>query len=187
MQSLPSELKHLIIELSSGSPNSLAALARTHTSFQRKAEKALYDTISVFTSSDKSLKCMETLATNPEKAALVHFLIIEYARDTNIENRRVTTYLSKSLINMHSLSDFRIRSRPSNEAEMMGLGKILGSVCKNYISSKPINDSTGDTVEVIFDYTLFTATTFSIFLKSLRVNPSCRYLDYIPLAVRFTS
>ena len=65
-----------------------------------------YDTISIFASSDDSFKCMKTLATNPEKVALVRFLIIEYVRD-NIENRRVTTYLLKNLINMHSLFDFR--------------------------------------------------------------------------------
>ena len=187
MPSLPSELKCLIVELCSGSPSSLAALARTHTSYQREAEKVLYDTISIFTSSNESLKCMETLATNPEKAALVHFLIIEYARDNYIENRRVTTYLSKSLINMHSLSDFRVRSHPGNEAEMSGLGNIMWSVCKYLIFSKPSNDSVGDTVKVIFDYTLFTATTFSTFLKSLRLKPNCRYLDYIPLVVRETS
>ena len=34
-------------------------------------------------------------------------------------------------------------------------------------------------MDVIFDYELFTATTFSTFLKSLRVKPNCRYLDYI--------
>jgi len=122
---LPSELKCLIVELSSGSPNSLAALARTHTSYQREAERALYDNIFIFTLRDDSLKCMETLATNPEKAALVRFLTVEYARDNTVKNRRVTTYLSKSLINMHSLSDFRIRSRPGDEAQMKGLGKIL--------------------------------------------------------------
>ena len=65
---------------------------------------------------------MENLATNKEKTALVRFLI-EYARDKNIENRRVTTYLSKKPNQYtHSLSDFRVRSRPSNEA---GLAKIL--------------------------------------------------------------
>ena len=103
----------------------MAALARTHTSFQREAEKALYDTISIFSGGKDSLKCMETLATNPKKAALVRFLIIEYARHDKVENRKVTTYLSKSLINMHSLSDFRVRSRPGGEVEMKGLGKTL--------------------------------------------------------------
>ena len=149
----------------------------------------LYDTIPIFTSSNESLKCMETLATNPEKAGLARFLIIEYARDNYIENRRMTTYLrlSKSIINMHSLSDFRVRSHPGNEVEMSGLGKIMWSVCKYLIFSKPSNDSVGDTVKVIFDYTFFTATTFSTFLKSLRLKPNCRYLDYIPLAVRETS
>ena len=68
MQSLPAELKCHIVKLSSGSPNILAALARTHTSFQREAEKALYDTLFfIFAYSDDSLKCMETLATNSEK------------------------------------------------------------------------------------------------------------------------
>src|ERR1700734_2845508 len=98
MQLLPAELKHHIVELSSGSPSSLAALARTHSTFQREAEKALYDTLSIFASSDDSLKCMETLATNLEKAALVRSLFVEYARDNITKNRVVTTYLSLSLI-----------------------------------------------------------------------------------------
>ena len=132
MQLLPSELKHLIVELSSGSPNSLAALARTHTAYRREAERALYNTLTIYASSDDSLKCMETLATNPEKAALVRFLIIEYAHGNINKNRRVMTFLSKSLINMHSLSDLRVRSwRGEAEAELMkGLGEILWSVYK---------------------------------------------------------
>ena len=136
MQSLPSELKHHIVELSSESPNSLAALARTHTSYQREAERALYDTLSIFTSSDDSLKCMETLATNPEKAALVRFLTIKYDHDDINKNQRVTKYLFKSLINMHSLSDFRVRSRLGKEAQTKGLSKILWSVCKILTFSK---------------------------------------------------
>ena len=139
MQLLPAELKHHIVRLSSGSLNSLAALARTHTTYQREAEKALYDTLFICTDSDDSMKCMETLATNPGKAALVRFLTVEYTRD-NIRNnnRKITTYLSKSLINMHSLSDFRVRSRPGDKEEKMikGLSKILWSVRKISIFSK---------------------------------------------------
>jgi len=82
----------------------------------------LYHTISISASSDDSLKCMETLATNSEKAALVGFLTIEYFYDID-KNQRVMTYLLKSLINMHSLSDFRIRSRV--EMHTKGLGNIL--------------------------------------------------------------
>ena len=130
MQLLPFELKHLIVELSSGSPNSLAALARTHPAYRREAERALYDTLTIYASNDDSLKCMETLATNPEKALLVHFLTVEYAHEIFGTNQRVTTYLSKSLINMHTLSDFRIRCRPGGEEMMKDLGKILWSVCK---------------------------------------------------------
>jgi hypothetical protein len=130
MQLLPSELKCLIVKLSSESRNgrnSLAALARTHTAYQREAEKALYETLYIRTSSDNSLKCMETLAKNSEKAGLVRLLVIEYAHYNTRKNRKVTTYLSKSLINMHSLSDFRVRSWPGGvEAQsIMGLGKIL--------------------------------------------------------------
>jgi hypothetical protein len=130
---------HIIVELSSGSPDSLAALARTHTAFQREAEKALYDTLYICASSEDSLKCMETLASNPEKAALVRFLTVEYTHNVN-ENceHRVSTYLLKSLINMHSLSDFRLRSRLRNsgEAWLKGLSKILWSVYKILIFSK---------------------------------------------------
>jgi len=136
---LPLELVYFIVELSSGSPSSLAALARTHSSYQRKAEKALYDTLCICVSSEDSLKCMETLASNPEKAALVRFLTIEYINNSESESEsrdrervgRATTYLSKSLINMHSLSDFRLRSRLFNlgNAWMKGLSKIL---CEDY-------------------------------------------------------
>ena len=185
MQLLPSELKHHIIEQSSDSPSSLAALALTHTSYRSEAEKALYHTLSIHASRNNSMKCMETLATNSEKAALVHFLIIDYAQNNISKNQRLTTYLSQSLINMHSLSDLRIRSRPIEvrpdgvKAEMIeSLGRILWSVCNNFDLIKT-NDSDGDTVKVIFDYMLFTATTFSTYLKSLRVKPICRYLEYI--------
>ena len=134
MQLLPLELKHLIVELSSGSPNSLAALARTHTAYRSEAERVLYDTLTIYGSSDDSLKCMKTLATNPEKAALVRFLTIDlgYSRDKLIDEniRKVMTYLSNSLINMHSLSDFRVKSRAGdNESEMKDLDNILWSVC----------------------------------------------------------
>jgi hypothetical protein len=108
----------------------LAALARTHTAFQREAEKALYDTVYIYTDDDNSLKCMETLATNSEKAGLVRFLIFEYTSDNIRKIQRVTTYLSKSLINMQSLSDFRIRSRPGKEEIITDLDKILWSVVK---------------------------------------------------------
>ena len=138
MQLLPAELKHLIVELSSD--DSLAALARTHSTFQRVAEKALYDTISIYASSNDSLRCVETLAQNSEKAGFVRFLTIEYTYNEYINlNRIATTNLLKSLINMHSLSDFRIRSRSSSKAEiqmMEGLAKIVWSVYELFISSR---------------------------------------------------
>ena len=185
MKLLPSELKCHIVQLSSGSPSSLAALARTHTSYRREAEKALYNTLSIHASRSDSMKCMETLVTNSEKAALVHFLTIDYAQNNISKNRRLTDYLSRSLINMHSLSDFRIRSRPvevhPTEVQALlvqGLGEILWSVCKKF-DLLQTNDSAGDAVKIIFDYMLFTATTFLTYLKSLRVKPIYRYLEYI--------
>ena len=137
MQSLPAELKrHIVLKLSSGSPSSLAALARTHTAYQREAEKALYDTLYISASSDDSLICMKTLATNSEKAALVRFLTIEFDSDNTI-NPRMLTYVSKGLINMHCLSDFRVRSCPDPGVKLMKvLDKTLRSVCNILISSK---------------------------------------------------
>jgi hypothetical protein len=142
MELLPSELKHIIVELCSSSSNSLAALARTHSTYQREAEWALYNTLSIYAYyADNSLKCLETLATNSDKAILVRNLTIEYARDNNDVNRRVTTYLSKSLINMHTLSDFRIRFRPGDEAKVKkSLGKILWSACNILIFSKLVSN-----------------------------------------------
>ena len=136
MQLLPPELKCLITELSSHNTGSLAALARTHTAYKREAERALYDTLLINVDADNSLKCMGTLARNQEKAALVRFLIIEYPRNYNkLKHQRLTTYLSKSLINMQSLSDYRIISWPLDEPEMASMGKILWSVCKILIFS----------------------------------------------------
>ena len=131
MQLLPAELKCRIVELSSGSPNSLTALARTHTAYQREAERALYHTLHVHASSKDSLKCLETLATNSEKAALVRFLSIEFLHDDVYRNRRLSTYLAKSLINMHSLSDLCARSPGRYKSEMIEhLVEILWSVVK---------------------------------------------------------
>ena len=197
MQLLPSEIKCLIVDLvspGSSSPStptrSLAALARTHSAFQREAERALYGTLFIYAFTNKSLKCMETLATNQEKAALVRFLSIVYTcfnKTTKPMNQILRTYLSKILINMHSLSDFRVKSLPGGreaEGEMMrGLGKILWSVCKILILSKLSNNSGDDKVKVIFDCTLFSAAMLSTFRKSLRVKPNCRYLDYILVAL----
>ena len=127
MQLLPSELKCLIVELCSDSPNSLAALARTHSAIQREAEIALYDTIFIDATINTFLKCMKTLAKNPEKAAFVRSLVVEYACDT-LCSRRATNYLLRGLINMDSLSDFRVRWHYPEEQMMVGLDKILWSV-----------------------------------------------------------
>ena len=100
---LPSELKHRIVELSSH--DSLASLARTHTAYRREAEQALYRTLSY-----PSLKCLETLAANSEKAGFVRFLTVE-CHCGRIENDNywpAMNYLLRSLVDMHSLSDFRL-------------------------------------------------------------------------------
>lgn len=158
MQLLPLELKCLIVELCSGSPSNLAALARTHPAFQSEAEKVLYDTIFIRSSEDNSLKCMRTLVKFSEKATFVRSLTVEYdfnsknrKRRNNNRNHRVTNYLLKSLINMDSLSDFRVKSRLDKAAQMMkGLDEILWSVYEILILLKT-NDFTGDSVRVIFD------------------------------------
>ena len=133
MQLLPSELKCIIAKLlaqavsESKSLGNLASLARTHTAFQREAEMMLYDTLYIYCNSSESLKCVATLATNPEKAALVRSLTVEYKCYNTKKNRKVTTYLSKSLVNMHILSDLRIKS-PIGGVEsqaIKGLGKII--------------------------------------------------------------
>ena len=114
-------LKHRIAELSSH--DSLASLARTHTAVQREAEQALYRTLSY-----PSLKCLETLATNSEKAGFVRFLAMGYAND---DYWRSIDYLLKALVDMHSLSDFRLRMTcPCYEDQpwVKSLDKILWSV-----------------------------------------------------------
>ena len=130
MQLLPLEILLLIVELSSGSPSSLAALARTHPTCQREAERALYDSLSINDYNDNPLKCLETLATNSEKAALVRFLTIEYGYNNFDYNQRLTINMSKRLINMRSLSDFRIRCLSCDATLRRYLGKILRSVYK---------------------------------------------------------
>ena len=93
---LPLELKLRIAELSPH--DTLAALARTHTTFQREAEQALYRTIF-----NPSWKCLQTLATNSEKAGFVHFLAMDCRGDHLINNN-----LFNALVKMHFLSDFRL-------------------------------------------------------------------------------
>jgi hypothetical protein len=88
------------------------------------------------------LKCMKTLVTNSKKAALVRFLTVtidsEYTSgDIDLYRQgRVTDYLSKSLNNMHSLSDLRILRSHGNGLRMKKLDKILRSVYEILIFSK---------------------------------------------------
>ena len=118
---LPSELKHRIAELSSH--DSLASLARTHTAIQTQAEQALYGTLSY-----PSMRCLETLATNSEKAGFVRFLKV--ASECVIDDHlRAMDYLLKALVNMHSLSDFRLPDeRQLSEKTLNSLNKVLWSV-----------------------------------------------------------
>ena len=126
---LPSELKHRIVELSSH--DSLAALARTHTAYQREAEQALYRTLS-----NPSFYCLQTLATNSEKAGFVRFLAVEcayYENNYPWQQWRAMSYLLSALVNMHSLSDFRLRMPRSHEVQPWmesddSLDKIFWSV-----------------------------------------------------------
>ena len=131
---LPSELKHSIAELSS--QDTLASLARTHTTLRREAEEALYRTLS-----NPSLKCLETLATNSEKAGFVHFLTMKCfnrkkkKKKKDDDHWRATMeYLLNALVNMHRLSDFRLRflrgydSRVRWQPWIESLDKILWSV-----------------------------------------------------------
>ena len=116
---LPPELKHRIVELSSH--DSLASLTRTHTTYQREAEQALYHTLS-----NPCLNCLETLSKNSEKAGFVRFLTMDNENDNYW---REMDYLLNALVNMYSLSDFRVR-KPRYEAQpwIECLDKILWSV-----------------------------------------------------------
>ncbi|KAF8070741.1 hypothetical protein FPV67DRAFT_1041153 [Lyophyllum atratum] len=106
MQILPQELKHHIISFCT--PRDLSCLARVHTSYQREAERLLYHNLSVQTGS-KQVSCLDTLSKNPEKASLVHSLIVGFCPNWREENRRVIGSLSKALGHMSALSDLRIK------------------------------------------------------------------------------
>ena len=82
MQLLPLELQLFIVELSSGSPSSLAALSRTHPAYQRVAERALYETLTIYASRDYSLKCMG-------------ILVYIYARDCDDSLKCIATLANK--------------------------------------------------------------------------------------------
>ena len=116
---LPSELKHLIVELSS--KDTLLSLARTHSALQREAEQALYRTLS-----NPSLKCLETLATNSEKAGFVHCLMkCNYYPFAGSLTERV--YLLNALVNMHCLTDLRLQLSGRSCVDIC-LDEILWSV-----------------------------------------------------------
>ena len=123
---LPSELKHRIAELSSH--DSLASLARTHTALQREAEQALYHTLS-----DPSLNCLETLATNLEKAGFVRFLAakLECVRNDYGHWQPAINCHLNALVNMRSLTDVRLRLPHSTSIKTWKrLNGILWSVYK---------------------------------------------------------
>ena len=88
--------------------------------------------------------CLETLAANSEKAALVRALAVECTRDNPDENWKAMTCLVKVLTNMHSLSDFRLRMRPrianfwfrDRKKVISNINKILWLVYEVLIFSK---------------------------------------------------
>ena len=122
---------------------------------------------------------METLATNAVKANLVHFLAVDCVRRGN--NQEAMAYLLKALINMHTLSDLRLRTRFfAIDSWTQDLADILWSVHEVLIVLKLTNLHA---VKIISNYKLCTATittmiTFSTFLESSSIKPSCRYLEY---------
>ena len=123
--SLPPELKHGIVKLSP--PNTLASLARTHPALQVVAEQALYLSLH-----NPVLKCLETLATNSEKAGFVRFLTMDiYYYENNPDGlnweQAMISYLLNALVNMHSLSDLRMRLSPI-KSWSESLDNILWSV-----------------------------------------------------------
>ncbi|KAF9558732.1 hypothetical protein CPC08DRAFT_550822 [Agrocybe pediades] len=76
---LPSELKHLIAQ---HLPNeSLAALARTHSTFQNDVEYVLYRRLEIDTSKIWSRTSAETISKSPLKASYVRYLSFD-SRDT---------------------------------------------------------------------------------------------------------
>ena len=186
---LPSELKHRIVELSPH--DSLAALARTHTTYRREAEQALYRTLS-----NPCFYCLETLATNSEKAGFVRFLTVEcayYEHNYPWQQWRAISYLLNALVNTHSLSDFRLRMPRRYEVQpWMGgdesLDKILWSVYE-LIGFNLLKFNSGNTVilRVIFDYKPFIAMNLATFLKSSGVKPNCRYLEYTASTIKSSS
>ena len=106
-------------------------MARTHTAFKREAEQALYRIVS-----NPSLICLETLATNSEKAGFVHFLTMECFYSVKKKKKEKDhrgspiDYLLNALSNMHCLSDFRLRLPWGYEVHpwVEMLDKILWSV-----------------------------------------------------------
>ena len=105
---LPSELNHRIAELYSR--DSLASSART----QREAEQALYGTLF-----DPSVKCLQTLATNSEKAGFVHLTLecFNHRLRKDYHWRALTEYLLYGLSNMHCLSDLRLGLPPDFDVQ----------------------------------------------------------------------
>ena len=111
------ELKHHI-DTGLSSPDSLAALARTHTSFQRDGEQALYHTLYIQILPDVSWAPLEKMAANSEKATFVCSLMVERSVSAKDENWSATTYLAKALVNMRSLTDLRICLHPTSLKRM---------------------------------------------------------------------
>ncbi|PPR06076.1 hypothetical protein CVT26_005282 [Gymnopilus dilepis] len=107
---LPAELKCRIADFSP--PSTLAALARTHPTYQKEAEEALYRTLSINTHHDKDLKCLETLAKSEGKAQLVRRLIVECGRRRVLENEAAMSHIINALPVMRAVLDLRVRMRP---------------------------------------------------------------------------
>ena len=135
---------------------------------------------------------METLAKNSEKAGLVRLLVIEYAHCNTDKNRRVTTYLSKILKNMHSLSDFRVRYSQGHSRlralycpELLSISRIVKSQTELQILGLYHRDYYGSARNILIALKeLHDAQLLLPIVFTFRLGYYCNYLTYIPIYVR---
>ena len=132
---------------------------------------------------------LETLAANSEKAGFVRFLKVECVPDDgNDDHSRAMDYLLNALVNMHSLSDFRLfNERRLWENTLNYLNKILWLVYELGIFDLLKTNSSCNTVTIIFDYKLCTAINVLTLIESSGVKPNCRFLEYTGLFMRITT
>lgn len=115
-------------------PDTLASLARTHSSLHNHSERSLYQQVFIYALCD-IVRFLETISTHLGKASRVESLVIESPQTVwNADTSELVTLLCRALGGMERISDLRLRLSEGEEPRQSGVSSVETAKCRKKLS-----------------------------------------------------